>query len=723
MRFHALMTASAVSALAVSLAGDAFAQTMQLPGITVEGQKARPRRQQAAEPVAEPQAVETAPTPEQLAAEKAAAQRDMPYQVPAGISVVGRSEIQTFGSTNLDDVLRTIPGVSTRESTNAGVAVNIRGFEGSGRVNMMIDGVRQNFRFTTHEASGFTYVDPNLLAGVDIARGAVATAGGAGALAGTANFRTLDVDDIIKPGQNTGVLTTATWGSNNIGWSEMAAAGVRSGSVGFAGAISRHDQGNFENGDGKPVPFTEETLTSGLFKLEFRPSSEHFLKFGGVLYHNDFPANGYNMHVQSNTFTMNYAYRPVGNPLVDFRFNVYKNDVTNIWRRDQFSSADGRNIDVEGMGFDVANTSRFNVGAIKVKTEYGYEYFGTEFDVINSTANPNQGVNPSGDSSISALFSQTTFTYGLADLIVGGRYDMFTLKGSGAVSTTDPNPVNLPPGPYHVDRDDARFNPKVTLALNPWNWLQPYATYSEAMRMPTVNETFAGGQHPGGGAQGFAPNPFLEPEISKGWEFGFNVKRDGLWVPQDLFRFKAAYYVMDVENYITACFGAGGATFFCNNPGISKVQGVELQGMYDARYVFAGLSYTYTHSNLPEQINGFGATSYLPDHQFALTAGMRFLQQRLTAGARVTYASDAKIGATNVANGYIPTDAYTLLDLFSSYKFDNGIELGATVTNVFDLAYTPALMTGPTCSFSNPTPCDVELGRGRTFLLTAKAQF
>ena len=66
-----------------------------------------------------------------------------------------------------------MPGTSTRENPqNPGVAVNIRGFEGSGRVNMMIDGVRQNFRFTAHEAKGFAYVDPALLAGVDIMRGA-----------------------------------------------------------------------------------------------------------------------------------------------------------------------------------------------------------------------------------------------------------------------------------------------------------------------------------------------------------------------------------------------------------------------------------------------------------------------------------------------------------------------------------------------------------------------
>ena len=95
---------------------------------------------------------------------------------------------------------------------NPGLAVNIRGFEGSGRVNTMIDGVRQNFRFTGHEAQGFTYIDPSLVAGIDIARGAVSTAGGAGALAGAANFRTLDVEDILRPGQTMGGLTSLTWG-------------------------------------------------------------------------------------------------------------------------------------------------------------------------------------------------------------------------------------------------------------------------------------------------------------------------------------------------------------------------------------------------------------------------------------------------------------------------------------------------------------------------------
>ena len=471
------VTAGAASVLAMALTSEALAQDT-LPGITVKGQKAAPRARPR--PVPQQTAPEAQPEEQQpvelTAEQRERAARDATYNVPAGVSVVGRSEIETFGSTNMDDVLRSIPGTWTRESpNNPGIAVNIRGFEGSGRVNMMIDGVRQNFRFTGHEAQGFVYVDPNLLAGVDIARGAVSTAGGAGALAGSANFRTLDVGDIIKNGQNIGVLTTATWGSNNVGWSEMFAAGARSGSVGIAGAISKRDSKNYENGDGITVPFTDQDLVSGLFKLEFTPSSEHFLKFGGVFYDNDFSANSYAQNVRTETFTMNYAYRPTGNPLVDLRFNAYRNDVTMKYLRGLNSvstSAVGRVIDDEGWGFDVSNTSRFNLGSVKVKAEYGYEFFRDDVDTINSASNPTFGVNPSGTSEIGGAFSQTTFSYGITDLIVGLRYDTFKVDGSGAVHPL--NPIGMPPGAYEVHQDEGRFNPKVTLAVNPFSWLQPH---------------------------------------------------------------------------------------------------------------------------------------------------------------------------------------------------------------------------------------------------------
>ncbi len=709
----ALMGTSALM-VAITWCDAAFAQTT-LPPLTVQTKKARPKAAAKAAP-------KQAPTPSEPPAEVAAepllvAPQDVPYTTPSATSTATRSDLDTFGQIGTSDILRSMPGVGTRESPgNAGTAVNIRGMEGSGRVNMMIDGVRQNFRFTGHEAQGFAYVDPNLLAGIDVNRGAVSTQGGSGALAGTANFRTLDVDDFIKPGRDAGVLTTATWGSNGVGWSEMAGAGVRTETIGIAGAISGHNQGNYKNGDGITVLNTDRDIISGLFKVEIKPSTEHFLKFGGVIYDADFTANSYFQNLRSDTFTMNYIYRPVDNPLVYFKFNAYTNDVKmQYFAGVNASAALGRVVETKGKGFDVSNTSKFWLGGIKVISEYGFEYFGDEFEVTNSTAAPDRGVNGPGESSTAGLFSQTKFSYGIADLIVGLRYDMFTLKGSGSVAPG--NPVGLPPGPYEVDREDERFNPKVTFALNPTPWLQPYVTYSESMRYPTVNETFVGGSHPGSGTppQFFYPNPFLEPEIAKGWEFGFNIKKDGLFARNDSFRFKATYFMLDVENYITASFVGG--THFINNPGISKVDGVELQGMYDARYVFAGMSYTYSNSDLPPQANGFGAQSYLPEHVLSITAGLRFFDEKLTVGARGYFASKAYTGGDLIpTNGDPYTPGYELLDLFASYKFDSGLQLGASVTNVFDEAYTPYTAT-PATGFTGDT------GRGRTVLLTAKAQF
>lgn len=104
-----------------------------------------------------------------------------PTAIPAPVGKVDRNAIDRFGGAKLDDALRGTAGVFTLQSaSNPGVAVNIRGFEGSGRINMMIDGVPQSYRNTAHDAQGYAYIDPNLLSEIDIARGAVTTEGGTG---------------------------------------------------------------------------------------------------------------------------------------------------------------------------------------------------------------------------------------------------------------------------------------------------------------------------------------------------------------------------------------------------------------------------------------------------------------------------------------------------------------------------------------------------------------
>jgi hemoglobin/transferrin/lactoferrin receptor protein len=712
------------SLIAVAASDAVRAQDAQLPPLTVEANQKKSKPKSAAKK-APATAATPAPTPVVSAVPAKAAPvdpSDVPYTVPAGVSVVGSGEIETFGQVRLDSVVRSMPGTFTRESTsNPGIAVNIRGFEGQGRVNMMVDGVRQNFRFTGHEASGFAYVDPQLLAGIEIQRGAVSTVGGAGALAGTANFRTIDVQDVLKPGANMGALTSISWGSNGLGWSEMGAGAMRSGNVSVMGAISHHDESDYKNGDGQTVPYTSEDLWSGLFKAHFDLAPDERLSFQAMRYNNDFVANSYDQTLRSDLYKASYALRPTDNALVDFRANVSLNNVEmkygsyfNPSTPPTIEPAEGRVIEDQGLGVDASNTSRFLLGSVVVTSNYGFEYYRDDVDTSNG------GVNPTGVSELASGFSQTTFSYGIWDLIGGLRYQEFNLDGQ--TTLTSGNPFGLPAGDYAIDNSESSWDPKVTLAAQVLPWLQPYVTYSQSMRAPTIGETLMTGVHPYFPPYyvlEFVPNPFLVPESQKGWEFGFNVKQDGVFAPKDKVRIKADYYTQKVENYITSCvtstftppFSQRDYAFFCNNFGTTDLQGVEVQGEYDVGYAFAQAAYTYTHSKIPQQSNGLGAESYMPDHVFSITGGLRFLDERLVVGMRGTFVSQTDIGGGNFE------DAYSLADFFSTYKAYDGLDLGLTVTNLFDRAYTPALSTVP------PGDTDVDTGRGRTFLLTTRAQF
>ena len=740
------------TAASLVLTAQAIAQSTQtLPQVTVEGKGAAKKKgtakgapkaaaQQPAEPV---QQVET-----QAVKEKA--QKDAVYTTPAAVSTATRSDLETFGQLDTGDVLRSMPGTSTTDNPqNPGIAVNIRGLEGSGRVNMMIDGVRQNFRFTGHEAKGFAYVDPALLVGVDIMRGAISTAGGGGALVGTANLRTLGVDDIVKPGNTTGVMSTLSYGTNAVGWSEMLAAGVKAGGIGVAGAISHHEPDNYQNGSGTTVPNTWQDPLSGLFKLDIRLSAEQSLKFGAVIYDNEFVANSALQSLKSNTYQANYAYKPIGNPLVDFRLNAYANEVEMKYYSGS-ASTNGRIINDAGTGFDVSNTSRFRFGALKVASTYGYEYFHDDVDASNRL-NPAVGgnVNPSGEATIGGAFWQTQYSYGMFDLITGLRYDTFSLEGMYDSNGTIAGGMLLP-----LDSSGERLSPKLTLAAQALPWLQPYVTYSEAFRAPTISETMFGGEHPGAGGSPFVPrflpNPDLRPEIQKGWEFGANITQDNLFTRGDVFRLKAAYYRMGIEDYIrgfaTTTIVPNGPpsvftdVIFRNVAGTSYVQGIELEGMYDSGKVFAGFSYTYTDSDLPPQPSGTGAPTSLPEHILVLTGGVRLFDQKLTIGGRVSYYSDFDVGDNNAGpfnqgfpygSRFLP--GYTLVDLFTTYKLTSNVELGVMATNLLDLDYTPAVSIPVLPSVGTPTnasncfgsnhPGCSDSGRGRTVLFTAKSHF
>ncbi|HEY1153312.1 MAG TPA: TonB-dependent receptor plug domain-containing protein, partial [Pseudolabrys sp.] len=255
--------------------------------------------------------------------------------IPAAVSKSDRIKVQEQYAGDATQVLRSTPGTFTREPADQpGITVNIRGMQGNGRVNSMIDGVPQTFSNLSGHGGTFDtllYVEQNMLVGVDVTRGAVSGAEGMGTLSGSANFRTLDVDDVLLPGKDVGVMSSVRAGTNGFDYSRLLTGAARTelgeGEMSVVGAISDTKKSPYENGAGIIYPFGgDQHPKSGLFKVNLSPNSDHKLQLGGIWYGNEFlpGTSGYNWIINNQTYTAKYSYTP-GDDLFDLHANAYLN--------------------------------------------------------------------------------------------------------------------------------------------------------------------------------------------------------------------------------------------------------------------------------------------------------------------------------------------------------------------------------------------------------------
>jgi hemoglobin/transferrin/lactoferrin receptor protein len=218
-----------VSAIALTVAGTAsraVAEDVTLDPITVVTtkpvQRARPAPPARMTPVRSERVTPTQPTQQAPAAESAPAVQPVPDPMPAtdtlgAVSTVRQEQINQLMPTRPADLLYVMPGVYVQERPDdPGTAINIRGLQDFGRVAVVLDGARQNFQRTGHNANGIFYLEPELISSIDVVRGPVANIFGSGAIGGVASFRTKDVDDVLKAGERWGVLTN-NMGSSNFG--------------------------------------------------------------------------------------------------------------------------------------------------------------------------------------------------------------------------------------------------------------------------------------------------------------------------------------------------------------------------------------------------------------------------------------------------------------------------------------------------------------------------
>lgn len=638
---------------------------------------------------------------------------ESPIDQLASVSRIDREQIERRQPATVGGLLFGVPGITAQsDAKRAASSINVRGLQDFGRVSVIVDGARQNFQRSGHGTQSLFFLDPELVQQVDVIRGPVANTYGSGAIGGVVFFETKDAEDFLDDDETYAVSTTGRYESNGNGWTTSAVGAYRiNDAVDVLGNVVWRDFGDYKDGGGDRVAGSGFDVLSGLLKSTIRPSEFSTLKLGWTGADNGWTegADTYDVDLKQNTWTARYNVTNPDQTWLDLNVNLAYNaaDLVQTFKTDtrQFSSVTGLPIvipagsqtsyDLDTLGIDIWNTSRFSTGLVDHELTYGGDWL--QDDV--TTASPAGGSDvytPSGKRKVGGAYVQNKLTYDWLEVIGALRYDTYSLDGTDAESSGD------------------RLSPRLTVGVSPFDTealagLQFYGTYAEGYRSPTVTETLISGLHPNGVVFPFLPNPNLRPETAKTWEAGINYSRDGIFDGNDSLRIKAAYFHNDVEDYIggqnLSPFVPGSGCPFIPGPGAipicfqyqnfaaAEISGFEFEAVYDQGRFFGGLSASII-DGFTEQDGIRADLVTIPSSQVTAQLGMRAYEGRLTFGGEVQH---------NVPpSGASFADDYTLVNLFANYQATENFRLDFRIDNLFDVKYANPLNASTTTTVYEP---------------------
>lgn len=606
--------------------------------------------------------------------------------VAAPVTVVPREELRRRQPTNLQDILRDIPGVEADGIPRASVQQpQIRGL-GEDRVIVLLNGVRQNFN-SGHR--GRFFFEPELIRQVDVLRGPASMLYGSGAIGGVLALRTIDADDILRPGRATGFFLSQGFDTNGGRWRSSAAAAARVGPFDALVAVARNAGNNIVDGAGRTIPFTDPTTNTLLAKLGWNPAED--MRLGLSVTHR---TEGQTIPVAANTadttniadrtltgqqLALNFAWAPRTQRLVDLRATLFRNAIEIDERR--IVPADRRRdgTDLETWGLSVQNTARFTLtGAEAQALTIGLDGYRDRQEGRRNGAP--RGQFPDAEQDVLGLFAQNEIALGRAALTAGLRWDRFDQSAQGQRRV-----------------ESERLSPRVSLAYRVTDWLQPYLAYAEAFRAPGLAQLYNVGVHfpvavrPRPVFNVFVPNPDLRPETARNVEAGANLRFRSVLQAEDRLRLRVSAFRNSLDDFIETVVTR--TTTEQRNVTSARIEGLELEGQYESGVWFAGLGASLIRG---ENRTTGEPLSLIPADKLSVSGGRRFLDQGVTAGARLLLVQEQGRKPRDAASGLRPpaTEAYALTDLFFTYAPPEGAlagwRLDVGVQNLFDVRHRRA---------------------------------
>nr|WP_318531815.1 TonB-dependent hemoglobin/transferrin/lactoferrin family receptor [Pseudomonas huaxiensis] len=433
---------------------------------------------------------------------------DWVYTAPRSVSVITRDQIDKRPPRHAADMLEETAGVYTAvNQRDPGLSVNIRGVQDYGRVNMNIDGMRQNFNVNGHQQrNGIMVVDPEFISSVEIEKGSQSGMGGAGVLGGIASFNTVQASEFLGPDKEYGGRIRAGHGIGELGngtyfnGSALFAFGNEVGDL-LLGVSERHF-GDYRAGTndkdnlGTQIRAREvwpkawndwvesevgdmgSVTRSRLFKVGVNLPQDQRVQFNYIETDTDSKDSWTWFDYESDSFyyqrsgatdlnaknaSIDYSFSP-DNDLIDVKAKVYfVRTRMDRWNAGSTASIGSGNwygayndrFQTDTWGLQLQNTSRFYIGATdKLTLDYGTELFQDEFKpatdrvpAVNEQAYPYvQGATPEGKKLTASLFAQAQYEHDdWLTLDAGLRYDRYRLSGESGMTLW-----MFPEGPYEA---------------------------------------------------------------------------------------------------------------------------------------------------------------------------------------------------------------------------------------------------------------------------------
>jgi outer membrane receptor protein involved in Fe transport len=607
-------------------------------------------------------------------------------EVPAAVSVITRAEIEKSSAVTVDQLLQGVPGVYAARmdasSPNRIAQTYSRGFSGSGRTLVLIDGVPMNVLFDGQV--DWSQLKTSDVERVEVVRGAASGLYGGNAMGGVIN--------IITRTPPAGIERTVfgEYGTNN---TRNVGASIRgrSGDTGFALSASQLDSDGYDMWTvaqklAVAAASRHKMIAMGTKKTNVAGKLTHDIDTSNVVdvnlsYLNDINTGFYDIsgyepqrreqwlvsgryrHFTENSETSLVLYTRLGKQWADSPVTTGGSAYNAIGSSAVY--------DDNTFGINAQSTIRLsNAQQITI----GADYLDGDINVYDhgKTTNPGRVTNRKGYVTRTGLFAQDEIKLGQSWIVnVAGRIDYWKTRGS----LTD-TLAGQPTGNY-PERKGSEFSPKFALLYKLAPDINLRASAGKAFKLPEQTELYSSSKR---GTITYWGNPNLVPESTLAYEAGLDyyIGNRG--------HIKTTLYKNNAKNFVYSI------TRDATNNDKVNIEGVETRGLeVEAAYKLndiVGLTGAYTYND--SVITAFNQNPALvgkqltnvPKHHTFLRADLN-LSNATQAFVTWNYVG-TRYAADNNSSHY---RKYATVDVGLSQRISADLDGRLTVLNVGDRVY------------------------------------